>query len=146
MSRTILLGVSVSACSKPVLPSEVVALLEAAGWSCVFQGAVNYLPLGDNGDYEWISSELTSDQMTKILESKEKQKETAGVDLYWKDSDIGVVFHMFKENHLSFGLQINTKYIDEKEYLIDYNWYAERIIPAIRKEYGVEAYEFQFVY
>jgi len=96
--------------------------------------------------YNWTTENKTIDQLYEIINLKEHNKETIGVDLYWKDSDIGVKLLIFEPGEILLSIDINRKYIDKETQLIDFNWYASKILPILCNAFFVTQYKFTFIY
>jgi hypothetical protein len=145
MSRTITIAVKFTADYRISAQSILNTLIES-GWNPINSGIINYLPVNDNDMYNWTQEEMSLSQLLKIVELKERGQEVIGVDLYWGNSNVGISLLIFNSTEVSFGLNINRKYIDDATQLIDFNWYALRILPNLCKAYNVTQYKFEFMY
>ena len=126
---------------------DIIDLLLQNGWNVVNnEKKVGYLPLGDNGMFNWTGSEMTVEELMLLADEKEKAGELIGVLIYWKDSDIGGHLLINSPDKFSFILVMDTQYIDIEMKIPDYNWYAEKIIPVFNKQYHILAYKFGFIY
>ena len=145
MSRTITIDVKFTADDRISAQSILNTLIES-GWNPINSGKINYLPINDNDMYDWTKEEMSLSQLLKIVELKERGQEVIGVDLYWGNSNVGISLLIFNSTEVSFGLNINSKYIDDATQLIDFSWYALRILPDLCKAYSVTQYKFEFMY
>jgi hypothetical protein len=116
------------------------------GWNPVHDGSVNYIPIADNDMFNWTKEKLSTERLLEIAGLKEQENEVFGVDLYWENSQIGVTLLVFSHDEVSFCLDINTKYIDGDSLLVDYNWYAARILKGLFRQFGIEQCAFRFLY
>ena len=125
---------------------EIINLLIKSGWNVQREGKITFLPLNDDDMFEWTTSKICLNDFIKLVDEKEHMKELVGVELYWENTDIGGHLLMSDNRNFLFVLNINTKYIEEKIKIPNYNWYAERIIPYIQQEYHIIEYNFEYTY
>ncbi len=123
----------------------IIDTLQNNGWKLFNEKKVQYLPLGDNGDYDWKFEELTVDEFITIIEEKEKNSEVVGIELIWENTKIGGQLLIFNSNELSFNITVNKKFINDDNLtrLIDINWYVEKLIPCLLEHYVIEQLSFQ---
>jgi len=96
--------------------------------------------------YNWTEEKITISELYEIARIKEQAHEVVGVDLYWNDTNIGVSLLIFNPYEILFGININRKYIDEKAQLIDFNWYATKILLGLNDVFNIAQYSFSFSY
>ncbi len=107
---------------------EVIKLLLAFGWCFNYDGAVFYLPVGDDDNFDWYSDDISDDDLLDILREKEKLGELIGVAMTWENTGIGGGFLFRSDGTVLLNLNINRR---KAEYgFTDVNWYFSRIIPA----------------
>ena len=145
MSRSISIDVKLASDQK-ISACSIIETLIKLGWNPIIDGSINYLPINDNDMYNWTKEQMSVNQLLEISEIKERNKEVIGVDMYWDDSSIGICLLIFDSGNISFDLSINRKYIDESIQLIDFNWYASKILPGLYNEYNVTYYKLEFFY
>lgn len=120
--------------------------LREVGWDIFSpEGEVTYLPLNDVDDYNWQFEEKSRDEVYKIIEEKEKNNETAGIVLYWKNTDTGVHLLVWPDGSISFLLNINRKCVKNGAGVFDtdLNWYRETLINGLQmKGIYVTGYSF----
>jgi hypothetical protein len=123
----------------------VIEILNNSGWKILNNNKAVYLPLGDDGDYDWRSEELDYDALMNIIEKKANNDEVVGVELVWKDTEIGGQLLIFNSTELSFNITINRKYIytDSLLNLVDVNWYIEKLITYLSDRYAIEQFSYQ---
>ena len=145
MSKTISIKVSIASNDK-VSALFILKTLINTGWNPMVNRLINYLPEDDNDLYNWTNEKISIDHMFEIIKKKEQKKESIGIDLYWKDSGVGVSLLITNSYELSFNLDINRRYIDENTHILDFNWYAMKIIPALCELCHVTKYSFEYYY
>ena len=145
MSRQVYLDITLET-PHPISAQSVFQILFENGWSPIKNEEITYLPIGDNGMYDWTSKHIQIEDFMKLIGLKEDKKEIIGVNLFWQETDIGISFVTTKPNYIMIGFNINRRYLDESVYLTDFNWYAERILVCLQKHYHVSHYCFDFQY
>jgi len=114
---------------------QIVNLFLKYGWTLNDCGCITYLPVGDKDDFDWISEKITCDEIFKIIELKEVEKEIIGIVITWKNTEIGGSCLFFENGLFSFCLNVNRKII--KSSLVrrtDVSWYLTRILPVFELE------------
>lgn len=112
--------------------TDLIKILLKNGWTLNDTGGISYLPLGDDGDFDWIlSSKISQDELMLILEEKEKKKELIGIVLTWQNTNVGGTVLFYSNNTIMFVFNVNRKVLyglnDFK--MTDLNWYSSRLIP-----------------
>lgn len=128
MAREALITLDMSAYSHKI--SEILRLFEKAGWHTGKDGA-EYLPLGDDGMFEWEKAVLGKDEFMRIIDLKQTEGETVSVILYFEDTDMGITFLADSTECTLLGLDINRKTIDG-EYT-DASWYIMNIVARLEQ-------------
>ena len=123
---------------------DIIKTLVSSGWNPLKNNKVTYLHIGDNDMYNWTSNEITISELFQIIKTKEKEKEIIGLELYYLDSEIGCNLLMFNPKKFTLMISINKKYINKDFGIIDFNWYAEKIIPHLYKKFNILEYKFEF--
>lgn len=112
------------------------------GWSFDYEGSVFYLPVGDDDDFDWKRSDISTDVLLDIFRKKEQLGELIGVTMTWQETEIGGEFLFWHDASLSVNLSVNRKCVEEYGYT-DINWYMEKIIPALKIDsIRVESFSF----
>jgi len=117
---------------------EIIELLEKGNWNLLKNGEVLYLPIGDDGDYNWTSKRMTVEEIKKIISRKNTNKETIGIALYHKATAVGIEMLYFESGSVSFNLSMNTVYMNKSQRtkILDASWYLKEIVePLIAKYY-----------
>ena len=143
MSRSISLCINFES-NINVNPVEVIQILLENGWEAVRENRVNYLPVNDNDMFGWTNEEMKLDKMFDIIINKYKNNEIIGVSLFWNDSDIGFNL-LISPSELTFLLDINTKYIDNGNDIVDFNWYSTKILPCLKEKFYINNYNFSLL-
>lgn len=119
---------------------EVIRILIGHGWNPSPKGEVNYLPVGDGGNFSWTSVNLNREEMIKLLEEKRHRQEIIGIELTWQDQYVGGEFLFIDDENFSASLSINRKLVRNSEDT-DVNWYLQRILAPLRSHgIGIESY------
>ncbi len=119
-----------------ISPINVIQKLLNYGWTLYDKGKISYLPIGDNGDFEWQWEDISLDSIMQVLSKKEHQKEVIGIVMTWRDTGIGGTFLFWTDRTLTINLTINRKMIVNDLYSInitDINWYLEKLLPVFHK-------------
>lgn len=110
------------------------------GWSLSrSNGFVNYLPIGDNDDCDWIEEAMSLDALFTILKQKEHLSELIGVVITWENTDVGGDLLLWgrEETKLhtptTFGVTVNRREtsFNTQFKFTDFNWYLDKIMPAV---------------
>lgn len=120
--------------------------LISGGWNIINNNSISYLPIGDDGDYDWQEEDMPIDDFFKIVRTKEENNEIIGVILRWEDSEIGGSFLIYSNLEITFSICINRKRIklSSNEEITDINWYIERLVILLKsKNYIVESFSYE---
>lgn len=124
---------------------SIVKKLMNAGWVIRHNNQITFLPINDMDFYNWTSRDIEEQSFFEIVERKEILNEPIGIELYWKDTDVGIVLLIINSTKISFNISINRKYLFADIKILDFNWYAERLIPCFSKYNKIFSYEFSFL-
>jgi len=122
---------------------NVIEALESVGWQINANNKVVYLPLNDDEMFNWTSSELPKEALFNLIEEKESKYETVGLEMYWNDLNVGMHLLEVETNKFCFTLNINRMYVDKENDIMDFNWYANKIIPCFKQ---FHICEYSFIY
>jgi len=110
---------------------QVINEMVAKGWKIEKNNKIFYLPLGDDDLYDWQEKNSKDIDIWRIISRKETLQEVIGINLYWRDTDIGLSTLIFNNTEISFSISINRVKINLAEFdITDINWYLERIVPC----------------
>jgi hypothetical protein len=115
---------------KPIL---VIETLISSGWTINDNGHISFLPVGDNDEYNWEWCDINKwETVDAIIDKKEKNGETIGLALTWKDTNIGgnVLFWKSREE-FCFSLTSNRKKIGGDNLYTDFSWYLDKLITVL---------------
>lgn len=122
---------------KEIKAIEIIEILEGGNWTLLKNGEALYLPIGDDGDYNWTSESMTTEEIKEIVTQKNFNKETVGITLYHKMTDVGVEMLYFESGSVSFNLSINTVYMSklQRTKIIDASWYLKEVMEPLTAKY-----------
>ena len=138
MSRTCGVTIEIKA-SKPDRIDMLSNLLDY-GWSVNCNNQIQYLPLGDDDDYDWQFAPLdTWQNIYEIIKQKDKRNERLGLDLCWQNTSVGGSFLI---DPLSTTAKISnirlwtTWYaqrpkLENCDWITNQSWFIQRIIPPL---------------
>ncbi len=119
---------------------EILHVLQAAGWGNR-DGMTEYLPVHDNGMYNWQKAILLPEETSAILCEKQRLHETIGVILYYRNTETGIMLLAQDADEIQFSLDIGRKTIPDN--MTDISWYLEHVVlPVKRAGFAVNHIEF----
>lgn len=138
MSRSASIDIQVAAVVRQV--TQLLRALIESGWSLDDHGVISFLPLGDDGDYEWTSAPHAElERVLSLIDEKEAAGEEIGVGLTWKDGGSGGELRI-AGNTLFFSPTIDRRELPNGQGFTDVGWYLQRFLPALtRAGLAVEA-------
>lgn len=113
------------------------------GWTLNDCGKATYLPIGDDGNYDWQSESISKDSLMAILDEKEKLGEVIGISMTWENTNIGGSFLFLKNGEISISLIINRKSLGGMNNT-DVSWYLTRIMPVFNQDDGILIESFSY--
>ena len=116
---------------------EIVKMFLGMGWTYEYEEITNILPIGHKNEFSWPGFKLSSSEFWDILYKKEELGELIGISLSWQKTEIGGQFLLDSKVSNELVVTILPVYDRQKkkEYdLTDFDWYLEKIIPAIDLE------------
>lgn len=130
MSTTSSIDFTIVNGSKVISPTTIIKILNKQGWGFDLDNHKEYLPVGDNDQYNWQIEALTDFALWELLKKKEEKGEAIGVVMTWLNSEIGGSFHFWSKNTFSIIININRKLTADGE--TDVNWYINKIVPPLK--------------
>lgn len=109
----------------------IVQVLLKIGWKLYnTHNKVEFLPLGDEDDYNWQEKFLTENDALKLVADKQAYHEMIGLNLFHEESDRGVTLLARETSNISLCLEINRKRLndDDRDSFTDFTWYFNNII------------------
>ena len=134
MSREAMLEINCSRYSEKII--DIISLFNKMGWKYFnSKGEVEYLPLGDDDDYDWQKSVLSDDEVREVINSKQEHSEKIGLNLYYNNSFVGISLLADNTSQILLNLNINRKTInDTRDALTDVTWYIKHIVQKLEAE------------
>lgn len=106
---------------------DILGVFQQIGWNIYNpQGKVEYLPIGDNDEYDWQCEKISEIKLYDIIFDKIAKKEQVGVNLFHNNGVAGISFMAYSTNQIVLSISINRKMVDERH--TDMIWYLESII------------------
>lgn len=110
---------------------EILKMWMEAGWDLNDFGEITFLPIGDNGKFEWTSLPYTENNVTYVLETlqtKQRLDELLGINLQWKETKTGGTLLLYHDQSCSFIANINRRTILDTMQITDVNWYLHHLL------------------
>lgn len=128
MSREAILEINCSRYSERII--DVINLFDESGWKYYdLENNIEYLPLGDEDEFDWQKKNLSARELKEIINIKQDKLERVGINLYYKNSDIGITLMAKNTEEIIIDLNINRKTVkDNRESITDIGWYFDNII------------------
>ena len=106
---------------------EVLKTFQQIGWYIYNpQGKVEYLPIGDDDEYDWQCDEISESELYDIISKKIASKEQIGINLFYCNGTEGVSLMAYNTSQIMLSITIYRKTV--KENYTDMAWYLENII------------------
>ncbi|MGG4132073.1 hypothetical protein ABEW19_27845 [Paenibacillus illinoisensis] len=129
--------------SNQISGMSILRKLVEYGWSYNDHGQVTFLPIGDDGDFNWQHVSISIEELLNILETKEKKGELIGVGMTWKETNVGGTFLLQGNGTFLMSPDINRKVLDVESYnkVTDINWYTTKLIPVFGELFESISYD-----
>ena len=125
---------------------DVLKIFEQIGWYIYNpQGKVEYLPIGDDDEYDWQCDDKSESELYNIIFEKIASKEQIGINLFYCNGDEGISLMAYNTSQIILSITINRKTVKGK--YTDTAWYLQNIIykfldiDARLLSYKIEEYE-----
>lgn len=125
---------------------DVLKIFHQVGWYIYNpQGKVEYLPIGDDDEYEWYCDEMSESELYDIVSKKNANKEQIGVNLFYCNGTEGISLMAYSTSQIVLSITINRKIVKGK--YTDMAWYLKNIIYKLLNidmrllSYKIEEYE-----
>lgn len=125
---------------------DVLKIFQQIGWYIYNpQGEVEYLPIGDDDEYDWQCDKISASEIYDIISKKTASKEQIGINLFYCGGTEGISLIANNTSQILLSITINRKIIKGK--YTDMSWYLENIIYKLLKigvrllSYKIEEYE-----
>ena len=133
MAREAILEINCSRYSERII--DVINLLHELGWKYYdIERNIEYLPLGDNDDFNWQKKYLTENQLRELINNKQDNYEQVGLNLYYKNSKEGITLLAKNTKEILVDLNISRKTVENsRESITDIGWYFNNIIQRLKE-------------
>ena len=126
--------------------ADVLKIFQQIGWLIYNpQGKVEYLPIGDDDEYDWQCKEISEIELYDIISEKIAKKEQIGINLFYSNGAEGISLMAYNTSQIMLSITINRKTVKGK--YTDMAWYLENIIYKFLNinvrllSYKIEEYE-----
>ena len=107
--------------------ADILRIFQQIGWHIRNpQGKVEYLPIGDDDEYDWQCDEISERELYNIVSKKTARKEQIGVNLFYCNGTEGISLLAYNTSQILLSIAINRKTI--KGRYTDMSWYLENIV------------------
>ena len=107
--------------------ADVLKIFQQIGWYIYNpQGKVEYLPIGDDDEYDWQCDEISESELYDIISKKIAGKEQIGINLFYYGGTEGISLIANNTSQILLSITINRKTIKGK--YTDMAWYLQNII------------------
>ena len=90
-------------------------MMKQIGWDIYNpQGQTEYLPIGDDGMYDWQCEKITESQFYDMVSKKMALREQIGVDLFYKNGIEGISLLADTTEQIMLSISINRKTVKGK--------------------------------
>ena len=114
---------------------DVINLFNELGWK-YYNGEKNieYLPLGDDDDFDWQKKFLSEKELKELINNKQDKYERIGLNLYYENSEEGLTLLTKNTKEIVINLNINRRTIENnRESITDIGWYFNNIIQKFKE-------------
>lgn len=134
MAREAYLEINCSRYSERII--DVVNLLSELGWKYYnAEKNIEYLPLGDDDDFDWQKSSLSESQLRELINNKQDNFELVGLNLYYENSVEGITLLAKTTEEIVIDLNINRRTVENnRESITDIGWYINSIIQRFKEK------------
>lgn len=121
---------------------EILQLWLDSDWHLNDFGNISFLPVGDDGSFEWVNLPYHEDNLTYVLDvlrTKQSLNELLGIHLQWKKTEIGGIFLLYPDKTFSFIANINRRILPDLMQITDVNWYLDKLLtPLLASDIKIE--------
>lgn len=111
--------------------ADMIEAFKTIGWDIHnYDGAIEYLPIGDIYDFDWQVSKLSESELKTMIDYKQDQDELVGLHLFFTCEEAGISVSAKSTNEIMIGLDIYRKTC--KDNTTDLAWYFNNIIVPLR--------------
>ncbi len=133
MAREAILEINCSRYSERI--ADIINLFNELGWKYYDdEKKVEYLPLGDDDDFDWKKRFLSENEIKELINNKQDKYERIGLSLYYENSKEGLTLLAKNTKEIVINLNINRRTIESnRESVTDIGWYFNNIIQKFKE-------------
>ncbi len=106
---------------------DILNLFKKSGWGLLNkEGEMEFLPIGDIGEFEWVNKKNTEEELYTIISQKMVRNEMIGINLFFQNGVEGITLMTEDAHKIVLGLSINRRLINSVN--TDMGWYFENLI------------------
>lgn len=134
MAREAILEINCGRYSERII--DVIELFGELGWKYYdLENNIEYLPLGDNDNFDWQKRVISDSELKEIINNKQEKSEQIGLNLYYQNSGVGMTLLAKNTKELVIGLSINRRTVENsRDSITDVGWYFKHIIQELNKK------------
>lgn len=133
MAREALIEINCNRYSEKII--DVINLFNELGWKHYnSEEKIEYLPLGDNDDFDWQNNFLSEKELQELINDKQDNLERVGINLYYENSVEGLTLLAKNTKEIIIDLSINRRTVEHnRESITDIGWYFNNIIQKMKE-------------
>lgn len=133
MAREAFLEINCSRYSERII--DVINLFSELGWKYYdAEKNIEYLPLGDDDDFDWQKKFLSENELQELINNKQDTFERVGINLYYENSGEGITLLAKNTKEIVIDLYINRRTVENnRESITDFGWYFNNIIRRFKE-------------
>lgn len=133
MAREAIMEINCSRYSEKII--DVINLFNESGWKYYNSDKqIEYLPLGDNDNFDWQYDFLSEKELQELVNDKQNNSERVGLNLYYEGSVEGLTLLAEDTREIMISLNINRRTVEQNnESLTDIGWYFDNIIQKLKE-------------
>ena len=109
--------------------ADIIEIFRKTGWRVRNKNNLTeFLPLGDNDQYNWQTSILSDSDLTELILQKQNNSEKVGINLFYEHSNIGISLLAETTSEIILSLDINRQTVSDSNNITDIGWYFNNII------------------
>lgn len=114
----------------------LIDLLCDGGWTVYNQkNNIEYLPVGDDDDFDWQEDNITYEELRNIVEMKQQRNELVGVVLFYEGTSHGIDILLKDLQNVIISIDVNRNRIgEERDSLTNFEWYFSKLIMILNKD------------
>lgn len=135
--------------NKPYSYVKIFDYLDSIGWGKKNKEQYNFIALDDPDGSKWDGYSSDVEEIRNVLEKKQKKDEIAGIDLYYKSTEMGICMYLHTDFYIRFSYEINRKVL-ENEFCLgrkktDMEWYQQTLVTPFKNHFPDVVKELKFI-